>query len=56
MRSYITTITKKDTTQTCARNLGSQKTSIGFGNLHVDDWSKKRGSGMYLFYLLSSPV
>ena len=23
----------------------SQKTSFGFGGLHVDDWYKKKGSG-----------
>ena len=38
MRSHITIETKKNTLQPSAQSLGSQKTSIGFGNIHIDNW------------------
>lgn len=37
MRSRVATITKKDTIQPCAQNFGNQKTSIGPGDLYIDD-------------------
>ena len=36
--SHITTVTKRDTTQTNVQNLGGQKTSISLEGLHVNDW------------------
>lgn len=56
IRLCITTITKRDIIQTYALNFEGQKTSIGLNNLYIDNWSKKKGFEIYLFYLLSSLV
>ena len=39
VKSRITSIINWDTTQTIVQSPGGQKTSIGLGDLHINDWS-----------------